>query len=237
MNANITQLHFDTAGQILLPSLLHGAGLVIETTLLGFLLALVVGTFIAVGRLFAWRPFRAMLYTLLELVRGTPLLVQLVYIYYVVPLLINLIAGMCGYHTDVQISPLTAGIAGLALNYGCYMSEVIRGSILAVDKGQTEAALCLGFGEMEALFRLILPQAVRSIIPALGNYLVMMIKDTSLLAYVAVNELLLRTQTFASQTFLTIEAYTYLALAYLILSLPLSRCVKFLEYKLSESRG
>ena len=78
---------------------------------------------------------------------------------------------------------------------------------------------------------------MRSIIPALGNYLVMMIKDTSLLAYVAVNELLLRTQTFASQTFLTIEAYTYLALAYLILSLPLSRCVKFLECKLSESRG
>ncbi len=236
MNTTLAQLHFEQTAQILVPSLVHGAGLVIETTLIGFLLAAIFGILLAVGRLFAWRPLRAILYSFLELIRGTPLLVQLVYIYYVVPLLLNLLASMLGYKTDVQISPISAGIIGLAVNYGCYMSEVIRAGILSIDDGQTEAALCLGFGRFEALFRIIMPQALRSIIPSLGNYLVMMIKDTSLLAYVAVNELLLRTQTFASQTFFTIEAYTYLAIAYLILSIPLSHCVKLVEYKLSTTR-
>ncbi|MDQ0203610.1 amino acid ABC transporter permease [Pectinatus haikarae] len=235
MNNLLSQLHFAAAAEYLVPSLIHGIGVVLEATIFGFILATIVGIFIAIGRLFAWKPVKAFLYVFLEIIRGTPLLVQLVYIYYVVPLIINLLAAMLGYKTDVQIDPLTAGIAGLAVNYGCYMSEVIRAGIVSIDKGQTEAALVLGFGRYEALFRIIMPQALRSIIPSLGNYLVMMIKDTSLLAYVAVNELLLRTQTFASQTFYTIEAYTYLALFYLILSVPLSHCVKFIEYKLSSS--
>ena len=143
---------------------------------------------------------------------------------------------MFGVKLDVQIAPLTAGIVGLGVNYGCYMSEVIRGAIVSVDQGQTEAALVLGFGRYQALLRIVLPQALRSIVPSLGNYLVMMVKDTSLLAYVAVNELLLRTQTFASQTFFTIESYTYLALAYLVISVPLSHLVKLVEYKLKTVR-
>ncbi|WP_182185923.1 amino acid ABC transporter permease [Pectinatus frisingensis] len=235
MDNLLSQLHFATVGQYLVPSLIDGVGIVLEATFFGFILATIVGVFIAVGRLFGWKPIKIFLYVFLEIIRGTPLLVQLVYIYYVVPLIINLLAGMLGYKTDMQIAPLTAGIAGLAINYGCYMSEVVRAGIIAVDKGQMEAALVLGFGKYEALFRIVMPQALRSIIPSLGNYLVMMIKDTSLLAYVAVNELLLRTQTYASQTFYTIEAYSYLAIAYLILSVPLSHCVKFIEYKLSSS--
>ncbi|WP_196593304.1 amino acid ABC transporter permease [Pectinatus sottacetonis] len=235
MNGILGQLHFKAAAQYLVPSLIHGLGVVLEATFFGFILATIAGIFIAIGRLYGWKPIKIFLYGFLEVIRGTPLLVQLVYIYYVVPLIIDLIAAMLGYKVDAQIKPLTAGIVGLGINYGCYMSEVIRAGLLSIDKGQTEAALVLGFGRYEALFRIIMPQALRSIIPSLGNYLVMMIKDTSLLAYVAVNELLLRTQTFASQTFYTIEAYTYLAIAYLIISVPLSHCVKFIEYKLSSS--
>lgn len=226
-------LHFAKAADLLIPSLLHGFGVVIQATIFGFLLATVLGMVIAIGRLSNVRAIRGFLYLFLELIRGTPLLVQLVYIYYVVPLLLNLIASLFGYKTDVQIASLTAGILGLGINYGCYMSEVIRASILSVDYGQTEAALALGFGKYQALFRIVIPQALRSIIPSLGNYLVMMVKDTSLLAYVAVNELLLRTQSFASQTFLTIESYTFLALAYLIISIPLSHLVKYVEARLN----
>lgn len=225
-------LHFAKAADLLIPSLLHGFGAVIQATILGFILATFIGLIIAIGRLSSIKIIRGFLYLFLELIRGTPLLVQLVYIYYVVPLLFNLIAGLFGYKTDVQIASLTAGILGLGINYGCYMSEVIRAAIIAVDSGQTEAALALGFGKYQALFRIVMPQALRSIIPSLGNYLVMMVKDTSLLAYVAVNELLLRTQTFASQTFLTIESYTFLALAYLIISVPLSHLVAFVEHRL-----
>ncbi|MEG6584826.1 amino acid ABC transporter permease [Dendrosporobacter sp. 1207_IL3150] len=225
-------LNFTKAAELLIPSLLHGFTVVIQATIFGFLLATLLGMIIAIGRLSNIKVIKGTLYLFLELIRGTPLLVQLVYIYYVVPLLLNLIAGMFGYKTDVQIASLTAGILGLGINYGCYMSEVIRASILSVDRGQTEAALALGLGKYQALFRIVMPQALRNIIPSLGNYLVMMVKDTSLLAYVAVNELLLRTQTFASQTFLTIESYTFLALAYLVISIPLSYIVKIIENKL-----
>lgn len=231
MNA-LSQLHFAKAAEFLVPSLIQGFGVVIQATIFGFILATILGMVVAIGRLSSIKIIRGVLYVFLELIRGTPLLVQLVYIYYVVPLLLNLIASMFGFKTDVQISSLTAGIFGLGINYGCYMSEVIRASILSVDKGQTEAALVLGFGKYQALFRIVIPQALRSIVPSLGNYLVMMVKDTSLLAYVAVSELLLRTQNFASQTFLTIESYTYLAIAYLVISIPLSHLVKFIEYKL-----
>lgn len=227
-------LHFAKAAELLIPSLFHGFGVVIQATVLGFLLATVLGMIIAIGRLSSIKIVRGILYLYLELIRGTPLLVQLVYIYYVVPLLLNLIASMFGFKTDVQIASVTAGILGLGINYGCYMSEVVRAAILSIDKGQTEAALVLGFGKYEALFRIVMPQALRSIIPSLGNYLVMMVKDTSLLAYVAVNELLLRTQNFASQTFLTIESYTFLAVAYLVISIPLSYLVKFIEYRLKD---
>ena len=228
-------LDFSKTAALLIPSLLQGFSVVIQATIFGFLLATVLGMAIAIGRLSQIKVINGFLVFLLELIRGTPLLVQLVYIYYVVPLLLNLAASVLGFKTDVQISSLTAGILGLGINYGCYMSEVIRASILAVDYGQTEAALALGLEKYQALFRIIMPQALRSIIPSLGNYLVMMVKDTSLLAYVAVNELLLRTQTFASQTFLTIESYTFLALAYLIISIPLSHLVKFIEKKCKTS--
>jgi len=227
-------LHFAKAAELLIPSLFHGFGVVIQATVLGFLLATALGMIIAIGRLSTIKIVRGILYLYLELIRGTPLLVQLVYIYYVVPLLLNLIASMFGFKTNVQIASVTAGILGLGINYGCYMSEVVRAAILSIDKGQTEAALVLGFGKYEALFRIVMPQALRSIIPSLGNYLVMMVKDTSLLAYVAVNELLLRTQNFASQTFLTIESYTFLAIAYLVISIPLSYLVKFIEYRLKD---
>jgi amine acid ABC transporter, permease protein, 3-TM region, His/Glu/Gln/Arg/opine family len=222
-------LDFAKTADLLIPSLMHGFGVVIQATIFGFMLAVVLAMAIAIGRLSGVKIIQGGLYLFLELIRGTPLLVQLVYIYYVVPLLMDLAAGVFGFKTNVQIASLTAGIWGLGINYGCYMSEVIRASILSIDNGQTEAAYALGFGKYEALFRIVIPQALRNIIPSLGNYLVMMVKDTSLLAYVTVNELLLRTQTFASQTFLTIESYSFLALAYLIISIPLSHLAKLIE--------
>ena len=138
--------------------------------------------------------------------------------------------------SGVKIAASTSGIIGFAINYGCYLSEVIRGAIVAVDPGQREAGLALGFNEAQVLFRFIIPPALRNSIPVFGNYLVMMIKDTSLLAMISVQELLLRTRTFASQTFLTVEAYTILALVYLVLSIPLSQAAKYLEHRLQRPR-
>ncbi len=225
-------LNFGRAFQVLGPSLLDGIGIVVFITVLGFFFALIVAMLFAVGNLSGNRVLSRIIAVVIEIVRGTPLLVQFFYIYYVVPTLIDGLASLFGYRLNLQFQPSTCGIVGFAINYGCYMSEVIRGAILAIDPGQREAGLALGFSETQVMLRFIIPPALRNSIPAFGNYLVMMIKDTSLLAMISVQELLLRTKTFASQTFLTVEAYTILALVYLVISIPLSQLSKVVERKL-----
>ncbi|MFW2487021.1 amino acid ABC transporter permease [Clostridium chromiireducens] len=228
----LSNLDFSTALKFLVPSLEAGLWVVIQATVFGFLLAIVLGLFIAIGRISKIKALRGILVVFLEFIRGTPLLVQLVYMYYVVPLILSMIIQIWNPGYQFKISSLVAGTIGLGVNYGCYISEVIRSSILSIEGGQTEAALALGLTNKQALFRIVIPQALRNVIPVFGNYLVMMLKDTSLLAYVSVSELLLRTQSYASQSFLTIESYTILAGFYLILSLPLAQLVKLVEKKM-----
>lgn len=228
----LSNLDFSTAFKYLVPSLRDGLWIVLQATVLGFLLAIVLGLFIAIGRISKIKALQGFLVVFLEFIRGTPLLVQLVYMYYVVPLLLSIIVQIWNPGYQVKISSLVAGTIGLGVNYGCYISEVIRSAIVSIDGGQKEASLALGLTNKQALFKIIVPQALRNSIPVFGNYLVMMLKDTSLLAYVAVSELLLRTQSYASQSFLTIESYTILAGFYLILSLPLSQLVKLVEKKM-----
>ncbi|SHI07041.1 polar amino acid transport system permease protein [Sporobacter termitidis DSM 10068] len=230
------ELNFQKAFAKLGPSLLDGVGIVVYITLAGFACALVAALLIAIGRLSKSRVLDRILSIFIELIRGTPLLVQFFYIYYVVPMLINGISAAMGYHTNVQLEASTCGIIGFAINYGCYMSEVIRSAILAIDPGQREAGLALGFSEGQVLFGFIIPPALRNSVPVFGNYLVMLIKDTSLLAMISVQELLLRTKTFASQTFLTVEAYTILALVYLVISIPLSQLSRLVERRLKRVR-
>ncbi|MGN6711560.1 amino acid ABC transporter permease [Anaerocolumna jejuensis] len=226
------ELHFKRAFDTLGPSLLSGIGIVVFITLVGFTCALIVALLVAIGRLSRRKILVRILGFMIEIVRGTPLLVQFFYIYYVVPTLINALMALLGYDTNFQLEASTCGIIGFAINYGCYMSEVIRSAILAIDSGQREAGLALGFSESQVLFHFIIPPALRNSVPVFGNYLVMLIKDTSLLAMISVQELLLRTKTFASQTFLTVEAYTILALVYLVLSIPLSQLSRIVERKL-----
>lgn len=229
-------LHWARAFQQLMPSLIQGVGVVLYVTALGFIGALIMALLLAIGRVSKNKILNRILIVFIEFIRGTPLLVQFFYIYYVIPMLIDGIAAVFGMEIDVQFSATFSGIVGFTINYGCYMSEVIRSAILSVDPGQREAGLALGFSETQVLFKFIIPPAVRNSIPVFGNYLVMMIKDTSLLAMISVQELLLRAKTFASQTFMTVEAYTIVALVYLILSVPLSRLAVALERHLKRAR-
>ncbi|KRM96092.1 polar amino acid ABC transporter inner membrane subunit [Liquorilactobacillus aquaticus DSM 21051] len=213
------------------PSLLQGVVVVLQATIISFILAALVGLLIAMCRLSKWKVIRGVFVVFVEIIRGTPLLVQLFYIYYVVPLLLNHLLASGGTQPNIQFTALSAGIAGMTINYGAYISEVFRSAILSIDTGQKESGLALGFTQLQVLRKIVIPQALRNSIPVLGNYLVMMIKDTSLLAVISVSELLLRTQTYASQTFQTIESYTILAVVYLILSLPLAHIMKMIEKK------
>lgn len=230
------KLYWSKAFSTLGPSLLQGIGVVVYVTILGFLGSLLIGLLLAIGRMSKKKIVNRILVLFVELIRGTPLLVQFFYIYYVVPMLLDAFFALFGLKTGIQIKPVVAGVIGFAINYGCYMSEVIRSAIMAIDPGQREAGLALGYSERQVLFKFIIPPAIRNSIPVFGNYLVMMVKDTSLLAMISVQELLLRTKTFASQTFLTVEAYTLLALVYLVISVPLSRVSVVLEKKLKQKR-
>ena len=185
----VLQLNFIKAFRELLPKLMGEAlQIVMVVTILGFLLALFIGLLLAIGR---YTKLNQIIILFLELIRGTPLLVQLVYVYYVVPLLIGIIGSLItGTEYKMVMSATTAGMIGLAINYGAYLSEVFRSSIIAIDSGQTEAALALGFSGQQAMLRIVLPQAFRNSIPVFGNYLVMIVKDTSLILIWFLNRLL-----------------------------------------------
>ncbi|MEH7130733.1 amino acid ABC transporter permease [Neobacillus drentensis] len=228
----LENLDFATAFKDLSPELLAGMKTVLGATVCGFFLALVLGTLIALGRISKIKLLDRILVIFLEIIRGTPLVVQLVYMYYVVPLILSLVAQFWIPEYQVNFNAFTAGTIALGINYGAYLSEVIRSAIIAVDRGQLEAALALGYTNRQAMWSIVIPQAGRIALPTFGNYIIMMLKDTSLLAFITVYELLLRTQAYASQTFLTIESYTLLALAYLVLSLPMAQVVRMLERRL-----
>ena len=233
----INNFDFLRAVSELLPKLLGEAlRIVIIVTILGFILALIVGFILALARVSKSKILNGIVIVFQEIIRGTPLLVQLVYIYYVVPLLIEVIVYLItGNDQKVEMSPVVAGIIGMGINYGTYISEVIRSAIISIDKGKIEAGLALGLSRRQAMFRIVIPQAIRNSIPVFGNYLVMLVKDTSLMAYITAQEFLMTTKAYTAQTFLTIESYTILALVYLCICIPLSLVMKLVERKLNKN--
>ncbi len=234
----LENLNFAKAIHELLPKLLGDAlYIVIVTTIVGFVLAVIFGFILALGRISKHKILVRIIIVFQEFIRGTPLLVQMVYIYYVIPLLIKVVGVLMGNEDfSFSMASTTAGIIGLAVNYGTYISEVIRSAIISIDHGQTEAALALGCSPLQTMFAIIIPQAFRNSIPVFGNYLVMMVKDTSLMAYITAQEFLMTTKAYTAQTFLTIESYTILASVYLIICIPLGFFVKALERKMNKDR-
>lgn len=234
----LQNLNFPKALHDLLPKLLGKAMyIVVITTLLGFLFAVIFGFILALARVSRNKALNRIIIIFQEFIRGTPLLVQMVYIYYVIPLLVDLIAGLLGFKDfSFSMTSMTAGIIGLAVNYGTYISEVIRSAIISIDHGQTEAALALGCTPLQTMFQIVIPQAFRNSVPIFGNYLVMMVKDTSLMAYITAQEFLMTTKAYTAQTFLTIESYTILAGVYLVICIPLAFLVKVVERKLNKGR-
>jgi polar amino acid transport system permease protein len=236
---NVLQnLNWSKAFTELLPKLVGNAlFIVVFATIFGFIIGILFGFMLAIARVSKNKILTRVVILFQELIRGTPLLVQLVYMYYVVPLLIELVAELLGFHGfKLNMTSLIAGTLGLGINYGTYISEVIRGAIVAVDSGQMEAALALGFTPRQSLMRVVVPQALSSSIPVFGNYLVMLVKDTSLMAYITVPEFLLTTKAYCTQTFLTIESYTILAIVYLVICIPLGILTKFIERRCNQSK-
>ena len=162
-----------------------------------------------------------------EVFRATPMLVQVFIIYYGLGNLLKL--------PDASINRMFWGMVAVGLNSGAYMSEVIRSGIGAVPGGQMEAARCIGMGHTKAMLHVILPQAVRNILPAMCNEFVTIIKETSILGMVGIVELMFRAQSIAKQTYIFLEPYVIAAIMYFIVVFPLSKIIAAVERRMSKS--
>lgn len=204
----------------ILPELLLATIITFEATVGGMALALVLGLVLSIMRLSGRRLPDLAARGFIGFFRGTPLLIQLYFLFYVLPLY------------GIRLDPLMTGIAGLGLNYSTYLSEVYRAGIQGVARGQWDATVALNLSARDVWMRIILPQAVPPMIPVFGNYLIAMFKDTPLLATITVVELLGTAQAEAAMSYRYFEPYTIVGLIFLALSWPSAWLVRTLETRL-----
>lgn len=197
-----------------------GAYLTLKITFVSFALALIIGLLVGVSRSRSTL-FKKIFAPYVEFFRGTPLLIQLFFIYYALPV------------TGFSLQNLTAAYVGMGLCGGAYISEVIRGALLSINKEQEEAALATGLSTLQTMLYVILPQALRVAIPPLMNSLSTMLKETSLVSVLAINELTRTGQMVYSRTFRPFEIYSAVAILYFIMTYSLTRFSYWLEKRFS----
>lgn len=201
------------------PELLQAALSTLQMTVLAFCLAAVFGLLLALARLRGGWPGRfAFLY--IEVLRGTPALVLLFLIYFgLIPL-------------GILLQSFTAAVVALGLNGAAYMAEIYRAGIIAVDAGQREAAQMIGLRRWQVMHRVILPQALLVVLPPMGNYLVSLLKDTSIASLIAAPELMLRARDLSGTYYLPMEYYCMVGAMYLVMAWPMMHGLRQLERRL-----
>lgn len=202
-----------------MPALLAGAWITIQVTVVSIPLALALGFGSAVIRMSDWRTIRALATIYVEIFRGTSELVQLFWLFYVLP------------YFGIRLEPFTVGVLTLGLNLGAYGSEVVRGAILAVPKGQYEATVAINMPKWRAMRRIILPQAIPLSIPPWGNLLIQLLKSTSLLSLITIHELTFEANQLNNDTFETTTIFSLALLLYLIMALVLTFCIRLVEWR------
>ena len=202
---------------------LEGARVSLLLTLVAGGAGLVLGMVLALGRISAFWPVRGLAFSVIELLRGTPLLVQILFIYYALPILAPFL----------KLDEFSAACIGLALNVGAYNAEVIRAGIEALPRGQTEAAVSLGLSRFQTLRYIILPQALRIVTPPLINNGVALLKDSSLASSIGLLEVTLAGQRISSETFLPVPVLTTVAFLYLIMTTALTLISSRIEKSLA----
>lgn len=216
-------MEFFTRAGDYMPLLLEGVVLTLVVTLFSVILSTVLGFVWAVMTWSRIPILVAISRGFITIIRGIPIIVQLFYIYFVMP------------EIGVNLSALQAGIIGLGIAYSAYQAENFRAGIEAIDKGQIEAAHSIGTTDRLVMRRVILPQAIRIVMPPFGNTIIMMLKDSSLVSTITVAELTRQGQLIASSTFDNMTVFTLVALIYLALSLPLTFLTRHLEKRFSQA--
>ncbi len=205
----------------ILPVLARAALVTIEVTLLGFVVAATLGLLLAILRMSPQRAVAMPVTGFVEFIRSTPLLIQIFFLYFVFP------------KFGVNLSALTAGVIAIGLHYASYCSEVYRAGLEAVPRGQWEASIALNLSPYRTFRDIIIPQAIPPVVPALGNYLVALFKETPLLAAIAVPELMQTAKNLGSASFRYTEPITLVGLFFLVMSLVSALLVRIIERRLA----
>jgi polar amino acid transport system permease protein len=209
----------------ILPDLAEGMWMTVRITLVSVALAMVLGLVLAIIRRSRWRVIRWPVGAAIDFIRSTPLLVQLYFLFYVLP------------QWDIVLSGFQAGVIGIGVHYACYTSETYRAGIESVPRGQWEASTALNLGPVTTWRSVVLPQAIPTVIPALGNYLVIAFKDAPLVATITVTEIMGVALDIQSDTFRGVEAFTIAGLLFLAVSIPASALVRLLEKRFGYQRN
>jgi polar amino acid transport system permease protein len=206
---------------LFLPPLLEGAWWTIALSFTAAFGAVAVGLLVCVCKMSQSALLSRPAHIYIEIIRGTPLLLQLFYLYYGLP------------EVGIVMPAFVAGVLGLSLNFGAYLAELFRAGIQSVDQGQRQAARSLGMSGLLVFYLVVMPQAVRNIFPALGNYALVLVKDSSLVAVISVLELMRAGELLASATFKALEVYTLVGALYLLICFVLSRSFMAAERRLA----
>ena len=201
----------------ILPRLLLATGNTLLAAGLGYAIAVVLGLVFALAQRTPFTPLTMVVRETVEFVRSTPLVLQIFFVFYVGP------------QFGIRLSPWTAGMIAIGLHYAAYLSEVYRGGLESVPKGQWEAAKSLNLSTGRTYFRVILPQALPPSLAGMGNYLVGIFKDTPMLSVIGVAELMHTANAIGSETYRFLEPYTLVGIIFLLISLPTAGAIRLFE--------
>ena len=200
------------------PLLLLGAGVTIKITAMSVALGVLIGLFVGIARICRVKPLRFLAAVYVDFFRGTPLLVQIFLFYFAVPVI-----------TGQRIDPYVAAVGSCGINSGAYVAEIVRAGIQSIDDGQMEAGRSLGMTWVQTMRYIIVPQAIKRVIPPLGNEFIALLKDSSLVSVIGFEELTRRGQLIIAKTYGSLEIWFSVAIIYLAMTLTISRFVAYLE--------
>jgi polar amino acid transport system permease protein len=201
----------------IMPRLIWATGNTLLAAGLGYAIAMVLGLVFALAQRTPYRPLTMAVREVVEFIRSTPLVLQIFFVFYVGP------------QFGIRLSPWTAGMIAIGLHYASYLSEVYRGGLESVPKGQWEAATALNLSTARTYFRVVIPQALPPSLAGMGNYLVGIFKDTPMLSVIGVAELMHTANALGSETYRFLEPYTMVGVIFLLISLPTAAGIRAFE--------
>ena len=223
--------HIDLIGTLIeaWPLLWNGLKMTVYVTVVSLVIAMILGILVCLMNISSVRPLRGVAKFYIWIIRGTPMLVQGFYIYFAIPQLLQLITG-----SQFRIDIVTATLITLTLNAGAYVSEIFRGAIQSIDKGQMEASRSLGVGYATSMRKIILPQAIRVCLPSLVNQCIITLKDSTIMYALGLPEIMNQARVFVGRTMESFATYTWVALIFLAIISVLMVLSSILEKRMSK---